>query len=129
MDGGLAILPAMDRFFSLDEARDVLADARDMRAVILAVRADLAELEADIRTGEVSPLGGRPELKGLHARLHSAIEWFGSNGVHVRGWAPLLLDFPGELDGTAVHWCWLEGERELAWYHRRDCGFAGRRPV
>jgi hypothetical protein len=23
----------------------------------------------------------------------------------------------------------LEGDRELAWYHRRDLGFAGRRPL
>jgi hypothetical protein len=25
--------------------------------------------------------------------------------------------------------CWLEGDRELAWYHRLDTGFAGRRPL
>jgi hypothetical protein len=129
MNGPLAILPGMDRFFSLGEARDLLADAIEMRAAILAVRADLAELEADIRAGERSPLGGLPELKGLNARLFSALEWFVANGVHVKGWAPLLLDFPGQRDGTAVQWCWLEGEPELEWYHRTDCGFAGRRPV
>ena len=25
--------------------------------------------------------------------------------------------------------CWLEGDRALAWYHRLDLGFAGRRPL
>ena len=28
-----------------------------------------------------------------------------------------------------VLWCWLEGEAEIGWYHRLDCGFPGRRPV
>jgi hypothetical protein len=25
--------------------------------------------------------------------------------------------------------CWLEGERELAWYHKAEFGFAGRRLI
>jgi len=25
--------------------------------------------------------------------------------------------------------CWLEGDPDLAWYHRVDLGFAGRRPL
>ena len=46
-----------------------------------------------------------------------------------RGLAPLLVDFPSELDGTDVLLCWLEGDRALEWYHRADLGFAGRRPL
>jgi hypothetical protein len=119
----------MDRSFTLHEARELMADAFEMTAAIFAVRADLAELEADIRAGISSPHGGLPELKGLHARLFGALEWFGANGMQVKGWAPLLLDFPGERNGTRVLWCWLEGETGLDWYHREDCGFAGRRRV
>ncbi|WP_374535784.1 DUF2203 family protein [Micromonospora aurantiaca (nom. illeg.)] len=26
-------------------------------------------------------------------------------------------------------WCWLEGDTDIRWYHRVECGFAGRRPV
>jgi hypothetical protein len=26
-------------------------------------------------------------------------------------------------------WCWLEGDEDIDWYHREDCGFAGRRRV
>jgi len=47
----------------------------------------------------------------------------------VKGFAPLLLDFPGEHDGEPVLWCWVEGEADIRWYHRADCGFAGRRPI
>jgi hypothetical protein len=57
------------------------------------------------------------------------LERFAATGAAVKGFAPLLLDYPGERDGTAVLWCWIEGEPDIMWYHRADCGFAGRRPV
>ena len=47
----------------------------------------------------------------------------------MKGFAPLLLDLPGERDGVPVLWCWLEGDADIAWYHRLDTGFAGRRLV
>ena len=47
----------------------------------------------------------------------------------MKGFAPLLLDFPGERDGEPVLWCWLEGDDDIGWYHRLDTGFAGRRRV
>jgi hypothetical protein len=48
-------------------------------------------------------------------------------GVELKGIAPLLLDFPADLDDVPVLLCWLEGETGLTWYHRTDLGFAGRR--
>ena len=55
--------------------------------------------------------------------------WFSAEGLDLKGIAPLLLDFPAELDGDTVLLCWLEGERELRWYHKPEHGFAGRRPI
>jgi hypothetical protein len=49
--------------------------------------------------------------------------------VQVKGFAPLLLDFPMSHDGRDLLLCWLEGERELAWYHDVAHGFPGRRPL
>jgi hypothetical protein len=49
--------------------------------------------------------------------------------VQVKGFAPLLLDFPMRHDGRDLLLCWLEGERELAWYHDVAHGFPGRRPL
>ncbi|WP_460491436.1 DUF2203 domain-containing protein [Dactylosporangium cerinum] len=50
-------------------------------------------------------------------------------GIQLKGLAPLLLDFPAEFDGVPVLLCWLEGDQDLAWFHRADLGFAGRRPL
>jgi hypothetical protein len=115
--------------FTLDEARRELALLRPDLAELIALRADLAELQADLAADERSPLGGIAEAKALEARLYAAIERISGRGVHLKGYAPVLLDFPGERDGRAVLWCWLEGDGDIIWYHRADCGFPGRRPV
>jgi hypothetical protein len=115
--------------FSLAEARQVLARLRPRIDELIACRADLVELRADLDAGEDSPLGGLPEAKSLEARVSAAIDTIAASGAQVKGWAPVLLDFPGERDGRPVLWCWLEGDGEIAWYHRLECGFAGRRRV
>ncbi|TDE32634.1 DUF2203 family protein [Nonomuraea mesophila] len=119
----------MDRIFTLDEARTLLPGViEDARAVISA-RADLAEIDHDRRTRGRSELGGLPELKGLQARIEEILSGWSEQGIEVKGIAPVLVDFPSELDGVSVRLCWIEGERELGWYHRTELGFAGRRPL
>ena len=115
--------------YTLAEARTALAELRPRIEAFLAARADLAELRADLEREVPSPFGGRAEAKALEARLYADLEHFGAAGAQVKGFAPLLLDFPGVYLGEDVLWCWLESEPEITWYHRADCGFPGRRPV
>jgi hypothetical protein len=110
---------------TLDEARAELAALRVRLDDLVVLRADLAELRADLHLGG----GNLADAKALEARLYAELEHIASTGAQVKGWAPLLLDWPGERDGVPVLWCWLEGEPDIAWYHRLDCGFPGRRPI
>jgi hypothetical protein len=119
----------VDRIFTAEEARGFLAGARPRAAELIEIRADLVEIATAVRDGGQSPLGGIPEIKALEARLNELADWFGSQGVEVKGVAPLLLDFPARLEGETVLLCWLEGEPELGWYHKREHGFAGRRRI
>jgi hypothetical protein len=98
-------------------------------AELVTLRADLAELRADLADRGVSPHGGLPEVKGLEARIYGIVDELNEHDIQVKGIAPVLLDFPGERDGRPVLWCWLEGDTDVRWYHRIECGFAGRRPV
>lgn len=115
--------------YTLAEAREILAGLRPRLDALMVLRADLAELRADLLRSGDSPLGGRAEAKAWEALIFAELEYVGGQGAQIKGYVPLLLDFPGEADGTPVLWCWLEGEPEVAWYHRADCGFAGRRPI
>lgn len=50
-------------------------------------------------------------------------------GIECKGMEQGLIDFPGERDGEPVYWCWMRGEPEVAHWHTRDAGFAGRQPI
>lgn len=113
----------------LADARSVLASLRPRLDQFVTLRADLAELRRDLAAAGVSRHGALADAKALEARLFSELEHFAGLGAEVKGFAPLLLDFPGELDGAPVLWCWLEGDADIVWYHRVDTGFAGRRPT
>lgn len=116
----------MDPSFTIDEVRALLPELQEQARTIVRLRADLADAQAALRHGSV-PLGGIPEAKALEAHLQQAIDWFGAHGIHLKGIAPLIVDFPSELAGEPVLLCWLEGETALGWYHRPEVGFMGRR--
>jgi hypothetical protein len=114
--------------FTVTQAGAELAKLRPVLDELVAVRADLVELSAALTEGGgPTALGGLPERKAAEARLNELMTEIQRTGVELKGVAPLLLDFPSDLDGVPVLLCWLEGEPELAWYHRLDLGFAGRR--
>jgi hypothetical protein len=113
--------------FSLDEASVELQRLLPTIDAFVALRADAAELGVAVGAGARTEMGGLPEFKAAQARLDELLTEIQASGADVKGFAPLLLDFPSDLDGEAVLLCWLEGDRELAWYHRRDTGFPGRR--
>lgn len=114
--------------FTLGEAHEELGALRPVLDELVVVRADAAELAASLSTGgRPTHLGGLPEFKAAQARLDDLMTQVQQTGAELKGFAPLLVDFPADLDGVPVLLCWLEGDPELAWYHRVDLGFAGRR--
>lgn len=115
--------------FTLEQARAIIAELQPEVRELLVTRADLAEIQADLLHTGSSAFGVLADAKGLEARFYAGLESIGARGVEVKGIAPLLLDFPGERAGIDVLWCWLEGEPDIGWYHRADCGFPGRRPL
>ena len=114
------------QLFTLAEAQSLLPALRAQAEKVIGLRADLADSQAAIQRGETPP-GGLAEVKALEARLQEAIDWFADNGIQLKGFAPIIVDFPSELDGRPVLLCWLEGETELGWYHPAEVGFMGRR--
>lgn len=116
----------MERVFTVEEARAVLADIREQVATLLDVRAELATKAHAHNAGEEVSI---PEIKALEAQMSEILDAIAARGAQIKGYAPLLLDFPAVIDGHEVLLCWLEGESELAWYHETTTGFMGRRPL
>lgn len=113
--------------FSLAEAQALLPQIVAIAEEIIPLR---AELVAASRGGADAPSTiNRADVKGMEAKLSELLDELGRRGVEVKGWAPLLVDLPVTLAGREVLVCWLEGDRALDWYHDREHGFAGRRPL
>jgi hypothetical protein len=119
----------MERSFTPGEAQALVPSVRRQVDAIVALRADLADAQLALQRGEQPEVGGLPEVKALEARLQEAVDWFGEQGIQLKGIAPVIIDFPSELGGEPVLLCWLEGEPALDWYHRPEVGFLGRRPL
>jgi hypothetical protein len=117
----------MDPEFTVAQARALMPELLAHADSLIEVRASLVELQFALADGEHSSLGGLPEAKAYQAQLSELVGWFNTEGLELKGIAPLLLDFPSELNDEPVLLCWLEGERELGWYHKLAHGFAGRR--
>ncbi|MEU4240531.1 DUF2203 domain-containing protein [Actinoplanes sp. NPDC026619] len=116
--------------FTVPEARQELKRLMPVLDEIVVVRADMVELSAALTPGgRPTPLGGLPERKAAEARLNELMIEVQQTGAELKGVAPLLVDFPADLDDVPVLLCWLEGDTALEWYHRLDLGFAGRRRI
>lgn len=115
-----------DRVFSVGEANALIDEARPRIDELIALRAELTLAVHAHEVGDASvPLA---DVKGMEARLSELLDAFRGWGVEVKGWAPLLFDFPMEPDGANLL-CWLEGETSITWYHDAAHGFAGRRSL
>jgi hypothetical protein len=116
--------------FTIPQARALLLELMPAIAEFIELRADAAELARSLTPGgPPCSLGGPVELGRLRARLDDALGVIQGSGVELKGFAPLLMDFPATFEGEPVLVCWLEGDLGLSWYHRADLGFPGRRPL
>lgn len=107
--------------FTFEEARELLPDVLATIDELIVVRSDL------VVASHAAPRAALADLKAMEAQLAHLVDRLSGLGLQVKGWAPVLVDFPMRHDGRQILLCLLEGERELLWYHDAEHGFAGRR--
>jgi hypothetical protein len=128
------------RELTLEEARAALPAARDALERLQALQERLRELREELRALANSHRGNgvpreqqlrtlRREQAAHAAHAGEALEAVRATGAELRAIDPGLLDFPARVEGQPAYWCWRTGEAELGWWHGRDAGFAGRRPI
>ena len=71
----------------------------------------------------------RLRMQGVIDRMQAGVARIDELGVTLREIETGLIDFPALHQGETVLLCWQLGEDEIAWWHRVDDGFAGRRPL
>jgi hypothetical protein len=71
----------------------------------------------------------KQELNSALVNFYKAIEDVESVGVVIKSVDEGLLDFPSLMFNEEIWLCWKEGETEIKFWHGKDEGFNGRKPV
>jgi hypothetical protein len=129
------------RHFTPAEANTALEHVRPLVEQLVAQREEHVaalerqeELERKIRGngGGIPPAqlaDAAAEVDAVARRLAKLVDEINEYGAEVKDVDTGLIDFPALLNGETVLLCWQLGEDEIAFWHRTDDGFAGRRPL
>lgn len=119
----------MERTFSEDEANALLPQLKELLPRLQQAFETFRDSTKDARRRAASN-GSSPEAVtargGDYVQLLAEVT---DMGVIVRDPETGLCDFPAVRDGTPVFLCWRLGEERVGFWHPRDTGAAGRRPL
>jgi hypothetical protein len=71
----------------------------------------------------------KQKLNTKVTEFYQSIEDLESIGVVLKGLEQGLLDFPAKRFDEEIWLCWKEGETEIKFWHEKDSGFMGRKPI
>ena len=71
----------------------------------------------------------KQNLNASVTRFYASIEELEKTGVVLKGLEEGLLDFPSKKFDDEIWLCWKEGETEIKFWHEKDVGFNGRKPI
>jgi hypothetical protein len=98
-------------------------------------KAEVMKMEHQLTSG-ITPTTSLEEYTIIKRKLNSSITKFyqsiedlESTGVSLKGLDEGLLDFPAKRFDEEIWLCWKEGETEIKFWHEKDTGFMGRKPI
>jgi hypothetical protein len=130
-----------ERHFTPEEANALLEQVRPVAESLVVHRRafTVAAARRARLTQRISGNGGDfdpqepseldEQLQREAEAVAGAVEELQALGVLVKDLDRGLVDFPALRDGEEVLLCWQVGEREIAYWHGLEEGFAGRKPL
>ncbi len=121
------------KYFTLDEANELLVEIRPLMEQLLARRAKAAQISSDAKElfSDLHVDVGGPILTELtydFEVIEGLIKQIQSYGCVIKDLNGGLLDFLAERNGREVYLCWRYGEEQIEYFHELHAGFQGRRP-
>jgi len=125
----------MFAFFTTNEANDALPDVIKKFEYALAKNNEVKKIEQELQIS-MSTTNSFESYVYIKQRLNTAITKFyesveilENTGVMVKSIEQGLLDFPSKRFEDEVWLCWKYGETEIKFWHEKDSGFMGRKPI
>ncbi len=128
----------MARYFGIDEANAVVADARPVLEELRDDRERVAEVQARLQrhrenngsTEHVEELAEQEqELREIVRRMQRDVAQIDEWGITLREISTGLIDFPALANGRPIWLCWRLGEGDIEWWHEANVGFDQRQPL
>ncbi|QDI89626.1 DUF2203 family protein [Candidatus Nitrosopumilus sp. SW] len=125
----------MFSFFTTNEANEALPDVIKKFEYALAKQNEVKKLEQQLQMS-VSTTNSfedyvtlKQQLNSAITKFYEAVEILENTGVVVKSIEQGLLDFPAKRFDEEVWLCWKYGETEIKFWHEKDSGFMGRKPI
>ena len=125
----------MDNYFTIKSANEMLPTIIKKFQKIKQEKNEVEKMEQKLQMNlsGASNLDDYVTLKqNLNAsvtRFYISIEELEKTGVVLKGLEEGLLDFPSKKFDDEIWLCWKEGETEIKFWHEKDVGFNGRKPI
>jgi hypothetical protein len=126
----------MPKHFSPAQANAALPLVRQIVNDVVAHHGRLAELviayqkkKRETGTSQIALNEAKRELAQVSTQRDDCVGELVDLGVQLKDAGQGLVDFPGELDGEPVLFCWKLGEDRVEYFHTETEGFAGRKLI
>lgn len=119
------------RLYSIEEANALLPH---LAPALVELREKYEQAQLARRQIQIAAAGNggsheRDDLNKLVARVDELLDRLREWDLELRDVSTGLVDFPSIVEGDDACLCWRLGEPEVAWWHRPDEGFVGRKPL
>jgi hypothetical protein len=131
----LILLLLMFSFFTPIKANRILPEVKVKFANILMQRNIIMELQAELNSvinQEVSHetlFIKKSQVNKAITELYKDIEELEGLGILIKSFDEGLLDFPSKRFNEEVWLCWKIGEDKIKFWHGKNEGFMGRKPL
>jgi len=125
----------VNSYFSVSDANEILPLVIKKFNYAKKAKAEVMKMEQQL-TSEITPTTSLEEytinkrkLNSSITKFYQSIEDLENTGVSLKGLDEGLLDFPAKRFDEEIWLCWKEGETEIKFWHEKDSGFMGRKPI
>lgn len=125
----------MFSYFTTNEANQALPDVIKKFEFTMAKKNVVSKLEQELQMSLVTAntfeqyVSLKQKLNSAITKFYESIETLENTGVVVKSIEQGLLDFPSKRFDEEVWLCWKYGETEIKFWHEKDSGFMGRKPI
>ena len=125
----------MTTYFSLTDANKILPTVIKKFNYSKMLKNEIIKIEQQIGSDFTSKTSMedytilKQKLNRKVTEFYQSIEDLESLGVVLKGLEQGLLDFPAKRFDEEIWLCWKEGETEIKFWHEKNSGFMGRKPI